>query len=136
MKEVTLWSDESKKIKPRNRQAAMLIRPSLEIFHPPEPKSFTPKRPDPLHEAKAKKAEAYKKWEQVQAEKESARLKGLELQKARKERAAAKKASKGIQNRWAISYHRKLAKSLGKPKPTLEELEAIRLAMPSTTKPQ
>lgn len=90
-KDPTLWSDSGKKFKPRNKQTAMLIRPSLEIFLPP-PVPVIRKSAEELHrERLADLEEKTKRIKNIQEEGEAARILGLQKSKEHRKKAMGRK---------------------------------------------
>lgn len=132
MKDKTLWSSADSKFKPRNKQSAMIIRPSLEIFLPPPPPA-PEKGPATSHEEARK--EVLDKWDKAQQEHSLKKEAAKQKESERKIAAERRKNAKGFQNRWLMKYQRQLAKRLGLPRPSHAELEQKRLALPSTGKP-
>lgn len=126
MKDKTLWYVVGKKFAPRNKQAAMIIRPALPIHHPPE---FEPEpvfaKPfeQILHEEAEARRERIAIYEQEKAEREAHlnfRLK--EDKEQRKMKLARRKVKvKVVKNRTA-KVLRRIAIQRGLPPPTDEQI--------------
>lgn len=119
----TLWKSTEKQFTPRNKQAAMIIRPNKNAWHmPPE----EPKQPV------FAKTQAEVFADEQAARK--ARIAELEIENAaRKERRRQRKADKKKnqekkdgRNLWAAHALKKQRKLAGLPPPVSKELKAVK----------
>ncbi len=122
----TLFKHEEKKWKPRNKQAALIVRRANPMLLHTAPFDESKREP-----TRAERLESEAKALRLSIENREAE------NKARLERRAAIRAAevkpikvKTNKNMWAARYARKMAKSRGLPPPTTEELRAIRKAAP------
>jgi len=123
----TLWKHSEKKWKPRNKQAAMIVRKATGYSVPPrEPPKLAPTLAQRLAAESKIRVERIARLEQ-------------EL-KERKERRAASKLkimpkTKVWRNMWLAKHLRRMAKSRGLPTPSKEVIRAARMADPNYGKP-
>lgn len=126
----TVFRDENKKWKPRNMQAAMIVRrASALLLHTPPPEPV--KREPTL-------------GERLEAESKIrlARIAAVELEIVeRRERKALLRASRGKpkptpvwKNMWIVKHAKRMAKSRGLPAPSQSELRSLRLSQYTTGK--
>lgn len=127
----TLWKHREKQWKPRNKQAALVVRKANPLLlHTPLPEP--PKLAPTLAEKLASESKI-----------RLARIAAIEKEaKERIARRAAERAAKAKpqppkvwKNMWAAKAAKRMAKSRGLPPPTTEELRKIRAAMPNYGKP-
>jgi len=118
-----LLTDDARKWKPRNKQAAFIVRPAQEIFRAPPEKKFLPSEAEQFScykselEEKAKQAKAV--LDMHAAILETKRLK----QKNKKHQKSAKCL-------WAKNELRAIHKRKNLPPPTWDEIRAYRKAKP------
>lgn len=127
----TLWKHEEKKWKPRNKQAALITRRASPLqLHvpPPEPAKREPTLAERLS------AESKIRLARIAAIEQEA--KELRERRATERAAKAKPPKPKVwKNMWAAKHAKRMAKSLGLPKPTAEQLRAIRKSQPNYGKP-
>jgi hypothetical protein len=130
MKSKTLWTHRESAWKPRNKQAAMVMRPALEIFLPPPVKPVVVTTPNVFEQRKMKQEQEKKRIAEVLADKAKweAERRAQQLAQREESRAAKKERLRNVKpggGKWIAKYQRSASKVRGFQPPTAEQLQRI-----------
>lgn len=125
-----LLTDDDREWKPRNKQAALIVRPAGWINRPLSVPLYVP---SPEEIAKAEAETLAKNAARMKAENDKFDAERKKIQQEQKERASKRpKTSRCI---WARDQLRAIHKRKGLPKPTVAEVWAYRKTLPNYGKP-
>jgi hypothetical protein len=125
----TIFKQETKKFKPVNKQAALIVRRASWLYAPPEPEAtFAPTQAEILAQHRESRLMRLKSI-QEEAVQRIARRKAIREANRKPDKPKVQK------NKWMLKAMRQMAKSRGLPPPTKAEITLAQKSLPNYGKP-